>query len=59
MAHVTDDLPHFARNSINLASPRLGAAAIFATDDFFADKARMLADAPASFDPEGIATSNG
>ena len=52
MAPVTDDLPHFARNSINLASPRLGAAAIFATDDFFADKSRMLADAPASFDPD-------
>lgn len=41
--------PDFALNSINLASPRLGSAAIFATDDFFADKSRMLNDAPAVF----------
>ena len=41
------DLPEFARNGINLASPRLGAEAIYATDDFFADKSRMLQDAPA------------
>src|SRR5580765_8327539 len=46
------DLPAFAQNAINLASPRLGAKALFATDDFFADKQRMLADAPAKFDPE-------
>ena len=41
------ELPEFARNGINLASPRLGAEAIYATDDFFADKSRMLQDAPA------------
>ena len=45
-------LPAFARNAINLASPRLGGAAIHATDEFFADKSRMLADAPAVFDPD-------
>jgi len=33
--------------SINLASPRLGAEVTFATDDFFADKARLISpDAP-------------
>jgi allantoicase len=29
---------------INLASARLGATAVYATDDFFADKSRMLED---------------
>ena len=43
------DLPDFARNAINLASPRLGSAAIYATDDFFADKLRLLEDKPAVF----------
>ncbi len=46
------ELPAFASNAINLASPRLGAEAIFATDEFFADSARMLADAPPVFDPD-------
>lgn len=32
------------KNYINLASARLGAKAIYATDDFFADKQRMLQD---------------
>ncbi|HUR42658.1 MAG TPA: allantoicase [Aestuariivirga sp.] len=45
------DLPAFAQNAINLASPRLGAKAVYATDDFFADKSRMLADASPTFDP--------
>ncbi|MCB1380551.1 MAG: allantoicase [Alphaproteobacteria bacterium] len=52
MAQSVIDFPSFARNSINLASPRLGAKAIFATDDFFADKSRMLSDALPSFDPD-------
>ena len=46
------ELPAFASNAINLASPRLGAEAIIATDEFFADNARMLADAPPVFDPD-------
>ncbi len=46
------ELPKFALRGINLASPRLGAEVLFATDDFFADKARMLQDAPAVFDPD-------
>ncbi len=47
-----DGLPSFARNATNLASPRLGSEAIFATDDFFAPKARMLQDAPPVFMPD-------
>lgn len=46
------ELPDFARNTINLASPRLGSEAIYATDDFFADKSRMLQDEPAIFVPD-------
>jgi allantoicase len=45
----TIDLPEYARNAINLASPRLGSAALYATDDFFADKSRLLNDRPAVF----------
>ncbi len=45
-------LPAFAVNAINLASPRLGAKAIYATDEFFAPKERMLNDDPAVFLPD-------
>src|SRR6185295_4677173 len=38
--------------AIKLASPRLGAKVLYATDDFFADKARMIEDGPARFDPD-------
>jgi allantoicase len=41
----------FATRYVNLADPRLGAAAIFATDEFFAPKERMLDPAPAQFIP--------
>jgi len=44
---VPDQLPAFARNGVNLASAGLGAKALFATDDFFAEVGRMLADKPA------------
>jgi allantoicase len=44
-------LPAFARSSVNLADPRLGAKALFATDEFFAAKERMLDPAPAVFVP--------
>ena len=37
-------IENFKKNYINLASDRLGAKAIYATDDFFADKQRMLHD---------------
>jgi len=53
MAHApANDIPAFARGAINLASARLGAEALFATDDFFAPAARMLDDAPAVFHPD-------
>jgi allantoicase len=45
-------VPDFARNAVNLASAGLGAKALFATDDFFADVGRMLADGPAAFFPD-------
>jgi len=41
----------FATRSVNLADPRLGAAAIYASDDFFAPKERLLDPAPAQFIP--------
>jgi allantoicase len=43
--------PKFTRY-LNLASPRLGAEALSASDEFFAPKERMLADAPAIFVPD-------
>ena len=36
------NLPDFARNAVNLASSRLGAQVIYATDDFFAPKERLI-----------------
>ncbi len=45
-------LPDFVRNSVNLASGGLGAEALYATDDFFAEVGRMLADEPAVFIPD-------
>jgi allantoicase len=44
--------PEFARQFLNLASPRLGARAVEASDEFFAPKERMIADAPAVFIPD-------
>ena len=35
---------HFLSNRVNLASAKFGAKAIYVTDDFFADKSRMLLD---------------
>jgi len=48
----TPDIPAFARQAVNLASAGLGAKALFATDDFFAEVSRMLADKPAAFIPD-------
>ncbi len=47
------DVEHnrFSDRYINLANPRLGAKAIFATDDFFAPCERMLNTEPAVFIP--------
>ncbi|PKR49700.1 allantoicase [Thalassospira marina] len=53
MSHSSSDTaPDFTRRFVNLADERLGAVAIFATDDFFADKQRMLQSAPAIFYPD-------
>jgi len=52
------DLPDWARRSVDLASPRLGAKTLYANDDFFADVARMLNPEPAQFVP-GKFDSNG
>ena len=45
------DAPDFALSHVNLADPRLGAAALAASDDFFAPKERMLNPEPAVFIP--------
>ena len=41
---TSDDAPDFTRQWANLASARLGARAIEASDEFFAEKGRMLRD---------------
>src|SRR6218665_674748 len=45
---MLDDL---RRHPITLAQPRLGAEVVHATDDFFADKARLIDPAPPVFIP--------
>lgn len=40
------------RRFIDLAQPRLGTEVTFATDDFFADKSRMIAPSPPVFYPD-------
>lgn len=45
------DLPDWARRAVDLANPRIGARALFASDDFFAEVGRMLDPAPAQFIP--------
>jgi allantoicase len=37
---------------VDLAHPRLGSEVVYATDDFFADKARMIDPAPPVFYPD-------
>jgi len=44
-------IPDFVQRYVNLADPRLGAKALFATDEFFASKDRMLNPLPAVFIP--------
>ena len=45
------ELPDWALRSVDLASPRLGAKALAASDDFFAEVGRMLNPEPAQFVP--------
>jgi allantoicase len=51
---MTDDNSDksFATAWVNLAQPRLGAKALYATDDFFAPKERMLNPEPPVFIPD-------
>ncbi|HZT18598.1 MAG TPA: allantoicase, partial [Dongiaceae bacterium] len=51
MTAETDRIPDFARLWVDLAQPRLGAAVIHATDDFFAPKERLINPEPAVFIP--------
>lgn len=41
----------FAKSWVDLANPRLGSAVVYATDDFFADKARLIDPAEPVFIP--------
>lgn len=52
MTTSASDIPAFARSAVNLASAGLGAKALFASDDFFADVGRMLSDIAPVFDPD-------
>jgi allantoicase len=45
------DAPDFTRRRVNLADARLGALALDCSDDFFADRQRMLNPEPAIFVP--------
>jgi len=50
MITMTDpNAPEFTRRYLNSADARLGAQALLASDDFFADKQRMLNPDPAQF----------
>lgn len=44
--------PAWAEGAVNLASPRMGSAAVHCSNDAFAPMARMLADGPAVFKPD-------
>ncbi len=45
-------IDHFHRSRLNLADPRLGARVIYATDDFFADKQRLISPQEPTFVPD-------
>lgn len=51
MSHIVA-LPDFARVSIDLAHPALGAEVVYATDDFFADKSRLIKPEEPVFIPD-------
>ena len=52
---VFDDLRH---RYVDLAQPRLGSEVVYATDDFFADKSRLIDPAPPVW-REGVYDDNG
>ena len=45
------DFDDLRRRHVDLAQPRLGSAVVFATDDFFADKSRLISPAAPVFIP--------
>lgn len=45
----TDKAPHQLTQFVDLAQPRLGSTVVFATDDFFADKSRLISPAEPIF----------
>ena len=45
-------IPPFELDTVNLASPKLGTAVIFATDEFFGSKERLINDAEPIFIPD-------
>ena len=49
---VTETQPSFVEEWIDLAQPRLGAEVIFASDDFFAPKERLIKPEPPVFIPD-------
>ncbi|MBE7638152.1 allantoicase [Sneathiella sp. P13V-1] len=51
MTLLTFEEADFVKGCVNLAQPRLGAEVTFATDDFFADKSRLIDPADAVFIP--------
>ena len=51
MTADTSHAPAFVTRWVNLAQPRLGAEVVFATDDFFAPKERLLDPQPPVFIP--------
>jgi allantoicase len=52
------DFADLRRHYVDLAQPRLGASVVFATDDFFADKSRLISPAEPVFTP-GLYDENG
>jgi allantoicase len=50
-AMAGEDMTQLRQLYVNLAQPRLGAEVVFATDDFFADKARLIDPAEPVFIP--------
>lgn len=51
LAPIDPDAPDFVRHHVNLADARLGATALDCSDDFFADRQRMLNPEPPQFVP--------
>ena len=46
---IESNFPEFVQDAVNLASESLGAVAVDCSDDFFADKQRLLSDAEPEF----------